>query len=163
MTRRLLLATAASLLVFAATACNSTPDLTKALTMTEVLGGYYDDGIKDGKTRMVPSLTFRLHNSSDQTIGPLQLTVAFWQEGADGEWNSVLIRGIGAEGLKAGQSTEPLVARNPNAYTPEGGRQDLFTNSMYKDVVAKVFASQRGAITKLGEFKLDRVILPHMN
>ena len=50
--------------------------------MTEVLGGYYDDGIKDGKTRMVPSLTFRLHNSSDQLVGPVQLTVSFWQEGA---------------------------------------------------------------------------------
>ena len=92
----------------------------------------------------------------------MQVTVAFWQQGADGEWNSALLQAIGSEGLKPGATTEPIVARNPNAYNAEGGRQDLFTNSIYKDVIAKVFASQRGNIYKLGEFKLDRVILPHV-
>ena len=145
-----------------ASACTPNVDLSKALTLTDVLSGYYDEGVRDGKTRLPPSITFRLRNSSDQTIGPVQLTVAFWQDGADGEWNSVLVRGIGSAGLKPGESTEPLVARNPNAYTPEGGRQDLFTNSVYKDVTAKIFASQAGNIVKLGEYKLDRTILPHL-
>lgn len=148
-------------LVFTA-ACTPNVDLTKALTLTDVLSGYYDDGVKDGKARLPPSITFRLHNSSDKTIGPVQLTVAFWRDDQDAEWNSVLVRGIGSDGLKPGVSTEPLVARNPNAYTPEGGRQDLFTNSIYKDVTAKVFASQAGNIVKLGEYKIDRIILPHV-
>ena len=161
MKRGSLLAGVLALFVLA-TACAPNVDLSKALTLTDVLGGYYDEGVKDGKTRLPPSLTFRLHNASDKTIGPVQITVAFWQDGEDGEWNSVLLQGIGKDGLKPGETTEPLVARNPNAYTPEGGRQDLFTNSIYKDVTAKVFAGQAGNIMKLGEYKLDRIILPHL-
>jgi len=154
-------ASVALFLAFTA-ACGPRVDLTKALTLTDVLSGYYDEGVRDGKARLPPSITFRLHNSSDREIGPVQLTVAFWRDGEDGEWNSVLVKGIGSEGLRPGASTEPVVARNPNAYTPEGGRQDLFTNSIYKDVTAKIFASQAGNIVKLGEYKLDRTILPHL-
>jgi hypothetical protein len=161
MTRQAWLAGALSLLLVCTAACTPNVDLTKALTLTDVLSGYYDEGVKNGTARLPPSITFRLHNVSDKTIGPVQVTVAFWQDGTDGEWNSVVIRGIGSDGLKPGASTEPLVARNPNAYTPEGGRQDLFTNSIYKDVTAKVFASQAGNIMKLGEYKIDRTILPH--
>ena len=162
MKRGSLLAGAVALLLICASACTPNVDLAKALTLTDMLSGYYDEGMKDGVTRLPPSITFRLHNVSDKTIGPVKVNVAFWQDGQDGEWNSVLFQGIGAEGLKPGASTNPLVARNPNAYTPEGGRQDLFTNSVYKDVTAKVFVTQAGKITKLGEYKIDRTILPHL-
>jgi len=143
-------------------ACASNVDLSKALTLTDVLSGYYDEGVKDGKPRLPPSVTFRLHNNSDKNIGPVQVTVAFWRDGDDGEWNSVVIRGIGSAGLKPGESTEQLLARNPNGYTPEGGRPDLFTNSVFKDVTAKIFASQAGNIVKLGEVRIERTILPHV-
>jgi len=161
MRRQAWLAGALSLILLCTSACTPNVDLTKALTLTDVFSGYYDEGVKDGKPRLPPSITFRLHNVSDKAIGPVLVTVAFWQDGADGEWNSVVVQGITSAGLKPGASTEPLVARNPNAYTPEGGRQDLFTNSSYKDVTAKVFASQAGNIMKLGEYKIDRMILPH--
>jgi hypothetical protein len=161
MKRGSLLAGVLALFVLAS-ACSPGVDLSKALTLTDVLSGYYDEGVRDGKPRLPPSITFRLHNGSDRTIGPVQLTVAFWQVGVDGEWNSVLVQAITGDGLKPGASTDPLVARNPNAYTPEGGRQDLFTNSVYKDVIAKVFASQAGNIVKLGEYPIDRVILPRL-
>jgi len=56
MIRRLLLASAAAAYLLASTACNGAVDLSKALTMTEVLGGYYDDGIKDGKMSPTPCI-----------------------------------------------------------------------------------------------------------
>ena len=160
--RSLLAGAVLALFAVVLSACAPNVNLSKALELTDVLGGYYDEGIRGGKAWLPPSITFRLHNVSDKTIGPVQLTVAFWQDGQDGEWNSVLVRAIGSEGLKPGASTEPLTARNPNAYTPEGGRQDLFANSGFKDVTAKVFASQAGNIMKLGEYKIDRIILPHL-
>ena len=162
MKRRSIFAGAIASFVIVTSACTPNADLSKALTLTDVLSGYYDDGVKDGKARLPPSITFRLHNASDKAIGPVQVTVAFWQDGQDGEWNSVLVRAIGSEGLKPGASTEPLVARNPTAYMAEGGRQDLFTNHEYRDVTAKVFASQAGNIFRLGEYKVDRTILPHL-
>jgi hypothetical protein len=162
MNRGVLLAGAIALCLVWTTGCTPNVDLTKALTVTDVLTGYYDGGVKEGKAWLPPAITLRLHNASDKTIGPVQIQVSFWRDGEDGEWNSVLVRGIGSENLKPGATTEPIVARNPNAYTPEGGRQDLFANSMFKEVTARVFATQAGNIVKLGEYKIDHTILPRM-
>ena len=71
MKRGSLLAGVLALFLLAA-ACAPNVDLSKALTLTDVLSGYYDEGVQDGKTRLPPSITFRLHNASDKTIGPVQ-------------------------------------------------------------------------------------------
>jgi hypothetical protein len=157
--RLLALVVAAGLLV--ATAGCGSVDLSKALEVTDVLTGFYDAGIKDGKNYLVPAINFHLHNRTTSTIGPVQVTVAFWKDGDDGEWDSVLVQGVTADGLAPGATTPPLLARNPAGYTLEGARADFFNHSMFKDVTAKLFASQGGSIVKIGEFKLDHRILPH--
>jgi hypothetical protein len=145
------------------TACGPTVDLSKALEVTDVLAGYYDAGVKDGWNYLKPSLTFRLRNKGTEKIGPVQATVAFWKEGEDGEWDSAVIQAVHAAGLAAGASTESIVARGNSGYRLEGARRDLFSHSGFKDVTAKLFASQAGKIYPLGEFKLERVIIPHLN
>lgn len=145
-------------------ACGPTVDLSTALEVTDVLDGYYDAGLKGGWNYLVPSISFRLHNKSNQKIGPVQVTVAYWQDGADGEWDSIVAQGVRAEGLAPGASTESLLARAPNVgFRLEGPRQTLFGHSMFKDVTARVFASQAGKIHKLGEFKIERTIIPHVD
>jgi hypothetical protein len=161
MNRAPLLATAIALFLTAAAACGPGIDLSQALEVTDVFTGYYDDGVKNGTTHMVPSITFRLRNKIDKQIGPVQLSIAFWPVGADGEKDSVLVQGVGASGLKPGASTDPLLARSNVGFTLDGARADMFTNSRYVDWVAKVFASQAGSIYRLGEIKIDRTILPH--
>src|SRR5262245_52057644 len=98
MTRAPLRASLAVLLL-ATAACGSAVDLNKGLEMVDVLSGYYDDGLRNGTTHMVPSITFRLRNKTEKTIGPVQTSVAFWPQGADGEKDSVLVQAIGASGL----------------------------------------------------------------
>jgi hypothetical protein len=162
MNRTSLLAFVGALCLVVSAACGSGPDLAKALEVTEVLTGYYDGGIKDGKTVLPPSISFRLHNRDTQSIGPVQLTVSFWKDGEPGEWDSVLVQGITADGLAPGASTPPLLARAPVAYTLEGARADFFSHSLFKDVTIKMFASRAGIITKLDELKVERRILPHL-
>jgi hypothetical protein len=142
-------------------ACGPAADLSKALQITDVLTGYYDAGVKDGKNYLKPSISFRLHNQSTEKIGPVQLTISFWRQGEDGEWDSIVVQGIHAGGLAAGATTDALMARSTVGYTLEGARADFFQHSLFKDVVAKLFASQAGSPTKLGEFKLERIIIPH--
>ncbi len=68
--------------------CGRDIELDEALAVTDVLSGYYDNGVKDGKTHFVPSITFRLKNQSAQTVPDIELDVAFW---ADGEgWRNRL-------------------------------------------------------------------------
>ncbi len=142
--------------------CGTSVDLSKALEVTDVLTGYYDEGVKDGKTRLVPSISFRLHNKDTEKIGPVQVTAAYWRQGEDGEWDSVVLQGIHGQGLAGGATTESLLARAKVAYTLEGARADFFNHHLFQDVTAKLFASQAGRIVPIAQYKLDRVIIPHL-
>jgi hypothetical protein len=155
------LVVAAALLAFvSAASCGPSPDL-NALKVTDTLSGYYDAGLKDGKNYLVPSVTFRLENSGPAMTG-LELTVAYWRDGADGEWDSTLVQRIGNDRIDAGAKSDAVTVRAPVGYTLEGPRSDLFTNSLYHDVTARIFGRRAGTIVKLGEIKLERQILPHL-
>ena len=143
-------------------ACGPSVDLAKDLEVTDVLTGYYDAGLKDGWNYLLPSISFRLHNKGAVKIGPVQVTAAFWKKGEDGDWQSVVLQGIHAGGLAPGASTESLTARSDVGYRIEGPRADLFTHSQFKDVTAKMFASQGGAIVALGNHDLEHTIIPHI-
>jgi hypothetical protein len=146
-----------------ASACGARVNLSTALEVTDVLTGYYDAGLKDGWNYLKPSITFKLRNKGAEKINAVQLSVAFWQDGADGEWDSHVMQAIRADGLDGNASTAPLVARSPNVgFRLEGARADFFQHTMFKDVEARLFASQAGNIYPLGRFKIDRVIIPHM-
>ena len=136
------------------------PNLAQALEVTDVLSGWYDNGIKNGWNHLVASLTFRLKNRSNEPLNSVQLTVAFWQEGNDGESDSRQIVGIGGTAVPPGQSTESITVRSTVGYTLEGPRSDLFTHSLYKDWTVKIFARRSGRIYSLGEFKVDRRLIP---
>src|SRR5262245_54025287 len=106
MTRRL--AASSALAAALAVASCSGPNLSQALAVTDVISGYYDNGIKAEWNHLVPSITFRLKNQSQEPIYGVQLTVAFWADGQDGESDSMQVTGIGGTPVQAGQSTEPI-------------------------------------------------------
>jgi hypothetical protein len=138
----------------------SAPNLNQAIEVTDVLSGWYDNGLKDAKNHLVPSITFRLKNRSDQALNSVQLTVAFWQEGSDGEADSRQVVGISGTAVPAGQSTESITVRSTVGYTLEQPRAELFTHSDYKDWTVKMFARRSGRIYSIGEFKVDRRLIP---
>src|SRR5690242_13264204 len=100
----------------ASVACGPAVDI-KKLTVVETLTGWYDDGPKNGLNRLVPTLTFRLKNESATPANRVELTVAFWKDGDDGEWDGREIVGIGATPIDPGATTEPLMVRATVAFT----------------------------------------------
>src|SRR6476469_64414 len=58
-------------------ACGRPVDLKQSLQVTDVTGGYHDAGIVDGKNKLVPSVTFRLKKSTDDSLRPLSVNVVF--------------------------------------------------------------------------------------
>ena len=158
--RSLLLA--AALLAFAgASACGPAVDLNN-LKIIDPISGFYDAGLKDGKNYLVPSVTFRLQNTGSVHITGLELTVAYWRDGEDGEWDSTLVQRIGNDRIEAGGQSDPITVRAPVGYTLESPRADLFTHSQFKDVTAKIFGRRAGTIVPLGQIRLERQILPHV-
>ena len=147
----------------ASAACGPTVDV-KKLTVVETFTGWYDDGPKNGLNRLVPSVTFRLKNDGPTPANRVQLTVAFWKDGDDGEWDGREIMGIGPTPIEPGATTEPLLVRATVAYTlqPPSARDDLFVHSMFKDVTARIIAKRDGNIERIAEVRIDRRILPHL-
>ncbi len=142
-------------------ACSSV-DLSKSLSVTPVLSGYYDDGLLDGWSHLVPNLTFKLKNTGSVPISAgIRVTVSFWFAGdADGENDSIVLPGL-EHALAPGEETIAITARAPHGFRLEGARADFFQHSMFKDMTAKVFVQRRGTIYPLGEFPIDRQIIPH--
>jgi len=158
---RRLLAPVALGAALAAASCTP-PNLSQALAVTDVLSGWYDNGLKEGMNHLVPSITFRLKNQSTQEIYGVQLTVAFWVEGKDGELDSMQVTGIGGTPVPPGQSTEPLTVRASVGYTLSQPRAELFTHGDFMDWTVKMFARSGGRIYGIGEFKVDRRFIPHV-
>ena len=149
----------------AAPACGPGVDLQK-ITVTDVLTGYYDGGVvKDGAmsgwNHMLPSITFKLKNDSDAPMSGVRLTVAFWPAGKDAELDSLEVPGISAEqDLAPGAATEAITVRSTVGFNLEAARAELFNQSGFLDITAKLFAKRSGQIVPIGAFKLDRRLIP---
>jgi len=140
--------------------CGSRVDLSK-IEVVDTFSGWYDNGVKDGKNHLVPSLSFRLRNGGDTPATYVQLTVAFWMDGADGEYDDREVSGIGETPVPPGGSSEPILVRATHGYTLEQRRAELFTHSQFRDVTARILAKRDGRILRIGEVRIDRRLLPH--
>jgi hypothetical protein len=154
-------------LAAAPAACGPAPDLSASLKPVDMISGYYDDGVvRDGLmagyNHLVPSVTFKLRNEGTVPISSVQLLVSFWADGSDGEADSKDVLGIGSDALAPGASTAPITVRASVGFNLEAARAQLFDQPRYKDFTAKIFGKRGGRIYRLGEFKLDRQIIPHI-
>ena len=71
-------------------------------------------------------------------------------------------RAIGSTAVQPGAVSEPMTVRAPHRLHARSNRgPSFFVNSRFKDFVVKIFAKRGGRIFPLGEFKLDRQIIPH--
>ena len=52
-------------------------------------------------------------------VDSVQLTLSFWPTGADGELDSIEVRGIGREAVAPGAASEPILVRSTVGYTTE--------------------------------------------
>jgi hypothetical protein len=152
--------TVLAVLVASTVGCTPTIDLSKAIGVTEVFSGWYDFGVVEGKNKLVPSISFRLQNVGDVPVRRVQVLVSFWPDGADSDLESREVTGIGADDVAPGQSGGPVLVRSSVGYTIEQPRNELFMHSGFKDFTVKLFAKRAGKIVPLGEYKIERRIIP---
>lgn len=147
--------------LIAGAACEPAIDLSRALKLLPSLTGYYDNGLNANKlNQYLPSITFQLKNEGDVPLSNVDMSIAFWEVGADGELDSKYVRGIGSTALPPGATTEAMTVRSSVGYTSEIYGAGIFSNSRFKGMVVKVFAKRRGKTTKLGELQVEQRVLP---
>lgn len=149
------------LLATLAGGCGPRIDVKQALQVTDVLTGWYDAGLVEGnKNKLVPRVSFRVKNVSAETVSSVQLNAVFRVVGDVQELGSMFVRGIGPEGLAAGQSTQEFSLQSTLGYTGEQPRLQMLQHEQFQDAQVEIFAKPgSGQWVKLAEYKIDRQLL----
>jgi hypothetical protein len=136
-------------------------DVQKDLKIVDVHSGWYDAGIQaDGKNKLVPSISIRLQNISQQPISGVQLNAIFHRAGETQVWGEHFVRAIGSDELAAGATTNPIVLRSNLGYTGVQSRLQMLKNKEFVDGTVEIFG-KHGSRTwaKMGAYNIDRQLL----
>ena len=123
--------------------------------------GWYDAGIFNGQNKLVPSITFRLKNVSNQKLTMLQVNALFRRVTEKDEWGSGFLTAAGSDGLAPGAATEALTIKSQLGYTgSDQSRLEMLKNIHFVD--AKVELSAKYGSTqwvRVGDFAITRQLI----
>jgi hypothetical protein len=141
--------------------CDKPIDLAKALQIEEVSSGWHDAGMTEGKNKLVPTITFKVKNVSDQALNVLQMNVLFRRVSEEAtEWGSGLVTVAGSTGLRPGATSDPLTVTSQLGYTGTEPRAEMMKNSQFVDAKVQLFAKYASTQwVKIGEYPVTRALL----
>ena len=141
--------------------CGAPIDVKQAVQITDISGGWYDAGIKDGKNKLTPSVSFRVTKKTDDAIRPLALNLAFKKITAAGEedFDDFYIQSVS---FGSGNVSEPLTVRTETGYTadPPQSRADMLKHKDFQDLRVIFFAKHSSSNwVELARFDLPRTLI----
>ena len=128
------------LAALATASCGPKVDLAKGLQVVDVSTGWWDAGVVNGQNKLVPSVTFKFKNVSEQTLPVLQANVVFRRVTEDKEWGSSFVKITGTEGLAPGATSESQTVKSQLGYTGSESRQQMLDNAQFVDAKIELFA-----------------------
>jgi hypothetical protein len=142
-------------------ACGPTVDLTKGLEVTVVNSGWFDLGIVNGQSKLVPTIIFSLRNTSDQKLVTLQINALFRRVTENTEWGSGFLTVAGSQGLAPGATSDPITIKSQLGYTgSDQSRQEMLQNSQFVDAKVELFAKYGSTQwVKVGAFPITRQLM----
>ena len=130
--------------VLCAAGCGPKLDVESALRVTQVSSGWFDTGLDSlGRNKLVPTVSFRLENMTQDQVSYLQLLGKFRRQNEEEEWGNAFIRVVGTEGLEAGQATDLMRLESERGYTGEQSRAEMFSHGDFVDVTIELFVKHR--------------------
>jgi hypothetical protein len=141
--------------------CGNSQAAVAALEPLDVVTGWYDDGIiEGGKNKLVPSVTLKLRNKSDDSIRSIQINAIFRRVGEQEMWGEYFGWAIRGEPLAAGAATDTMVMRSTLGYTGDQPRMQMLQNSEFVDAKVEIYLKQGSRVwAKLAEYPIDRQLL----
>lgn len=174
-------------MVMLAAGCGQPLDVYASLAVTDITSGWLDLGVDSlGRTKLVPTISFRLVNISDGPLRTLQLNGVFRRcvpagseapppelavspanpeagtcAGEEQEWgNAFLGRAVGREELEPGAAAGPFTMESGLGYTGEQPRIEMLQHRQFVDVKVELFVRHRSdPWTSLSEHSIDRQLL----
>lgn len=147
-------------LVVTGTGCSKRMGSLDALEPVDVITGWFDAGIVDGKNKLVPSVSLKLRNKSDMPVRSVQINTIFRRVGETEMWGEYFGWAVHREELAPGSETEELVMHSALGYTGEQPRLQILQNSQFIDAKVEIFL-RRGSQSwvKLAEYPVQRQLL----
>jgi hypothetical protein len=141
--------------------CRRGVDPTTVLEPTDVVTGWYDEGIVEGnKNKLVPSISFKLRNKADVDVRSVQVNAIFKRINEPEPWGDHYGWAIQGESLPPGETTQDIVLRSGLGYTGEQPRQQMLQNKEFVDAKVEIFLKQGSRVwAKLAEFPIERQLL----
>lgn len=141
--------------------CNRGPDPATALQPVDVVTGWYDAGlVEGGLNKLVPSISLKLRNTSDQSLRSVQINAIFKRVNEAEMWGEHFGWAVQGEPLPAGQTTGDIVLRSGLGYTGEQPRLQMLQNKEFVDAKVEIFLKQGSRVwAKLAEFPIERQLL----
>lgn len=140
--------------------CGGSVDIKESVQVTDVSTGWFDAGVVDGKNKLVPSVTFRLRNTSDQDLSTVSINVAFKFIDNGDDLEEIFKQRVAFEN----KQTELLTVRAQTGFTgePPQSRADMLRHSQFRDVEAIIFVRQASAQwVELHRVQVERQLLTH--
>jgi hypothetical protein len=142
--------------------CGASVDAVAALEPIDVVTGWYDDGIlEDGKNKLVPSVSMKLRNKTDQELSSIQINAIFRRVGEAEMWGEYFGWAIPRQKpLPAGAQTETMVMRSTLGYTGDQPRMQMLQNSQFVDAKVEIYLKQGSkTLAKLAEYPIQRQLI----
>jgi hypothetical protein len=149
------------LLLLTTLGCNRGVDPIVALEATDVVTGWYDAGIVEGGlNKLVPSISLKLRNKSDEDVRSVQINAIFKRVNEAEMWGEHYGWAIQREPLPPGATTADIVLRSGLGYTGQQPRQQMLQNKEFVDAKVEIFLKQGSRVwAKLAEFPIERQLL----
>ena len=147
-------------LTLGAPGCGPDVDVKQAVQIADISGGWFDAGIKDGKNKLVPSVSFRVKKSVNTALRPLALNLAFKKVTPQGEedFDDVYVQSVTFEG----NQTAPMTLRTETGYTGDApqSRAQMLQHAQFQDLRVVFFAKHSSSNwVELARFDIPRTLL----
>ncbi len=163
MSIRLARARAACLLVtiVGIAGCSGTTiDLARTIKVGNLTTGWFDQGVVDGKNKLVPSASFTVTNTGKATLSGLQILSVFRFLGDAEELGSSFLVLQGPDALAASATSKPLTVRANWGFTSEQPRAQMLMHKLFQDAQVEIFVKYGPApYVKLTKAKVQRQLL----
>jgi hypothetical protein len=158
-------AAAVSAVTFAALlsiSCGASVDAVAALEPVDVTTGWFDDGIVEGgKNKLVPIVSMKLRNKTDQELSAIQINAIFRRVGEQEMWGEYFGWAIPRQNpLAGGAQTGTLVMKSTLGYTGEQPRMQMLQNQQFVDAKVEIYLKQGSKVlAKLAEYPIQRQLI----
>jgi len=151
---------ALSIWLLALPACSQAVDLTRGLRVESVVTGWYEASSAEGRIKLVPAVSLKLRNVSDQTLRTLQVNAVFRRVTEDIQWGTGFRTVAGSTGLLPTNTTGAVFVPSELGYVGSESRFEMLKNSRFVDARVDIFAKYGSSNwTSMGRYPVSRQLI----